>query len=245
MPDEQAQQLQSNEERTQHLIDYLGELWRRPHEPSPETLKRVTEFVMGLPEEYRAMGLKAIAEHLVNNMSLHILDVVATFQKEAEQEGIDAEEREGTLEDVMPETFQTLTELSGQVSVKSMSDLVNLSNITIGLYGLYQVDSAEDAQSVMYTLPLLYREQLTQRSLILHLTSKEVAHNPPLKPPVVYVTKNLEEDKSQSILGLQQESSQKLAGTKMIEVVAATGTSKITSAKPKAFGASDKLAFVA
>lgn len=166
MPDEQAQQPQHNEEYIRRLIDYLGELWQRPHQPSPETLKRITKFVMGLPEEYRAMGLKAIAEHLVNDMGLHILDVMATFQKGAEQEGIDAEEREGTFEDVMLETFQTLTELSKQVSVKSISDLINLSNITIGLYGLYQVDSAEDAQSVMYTLPLLYRRQLAQRSLV-------------------------------------------------------------------------------
>lgn len=160
---------QSPSLRTQQLINHLDALWKRPYQPSPEMLKRVIEFLAQLPEPYQALGITKIAEYLVNNMSLHFLDIVATFQQKAEGEGIDWEERVHTLRGIMPELFPEMMGISKQVFIRTLDDLITLSNITFSLYTLSQVNTAEDAQGWMYELPILYRRQLVQERLITNL----------------------------------------------------------------------------
>ena len=110
-----------------------------------------------------------MAEYLVNAMSLHFLDIVATFQQKAENEGIDREELVQTLHDLMPDLFLEMMGISKQVFIRTLDDLTTLSNITFSLYTLSQVDTAEEAQSWMYELPVLYRRQLVQEHLVTNL----------------------------------------------------------------------------
>ncbi len=110
-----------------------------------------------------------MAEYLVSTMSLHFLDIVATFQQKAEGEGIDREERAQTLRGIMPELFPEMMGISKQVFIRTLDDLITLSNITFSLYTLSQVETAEDAQGWMYELPVLYRRQLMQEHLITNL----------------------------------------------------------------------------
>src|SRR5437867_351208 len=105
--------------RTQRIIEHLEDLWRYPQEPTPDEIKHITEFVVGLQEPYRTIGLEKISEHTISNMSLHILALMATFQQKAEQEGISTEDRKETLDHVQPETFRILDELSKHVSVRT------------------------------------------------------------------------------------------------------------------------------
>jgi hypothetical protein len=163
--------MQTNDEvvlsqRTRHLIESLAELWQRPHQPSSERLQNIIEFVIDFPEAYRAMAMTKVAEYLVDAMGLHYLDIMTTFRQKAEEEGIDTEEREGALQDIMAELYPTMMRLNRNISVHSLDDLINLSNITFGLYGLSLVNSAERAQRWMYRLPRLYHDQLAQEHLI-------------------------------------------------------------------------------
>ncbi len=160
---------QSPSLRTQQLINHLEALWKRPYQSSPEMLRRVIEFLAQLPEPYQALGITKIAEYLVSNMSLHFLDILATFQQKAEGEGIDREERVQTLRGIMPELFPEMMGISKQVFIRTLDDLITLSNITFSLYTLSQVNTAEDAQGWMYELPVLYRRQLVQERLITNL----------------------------------------------------------------------------
>ncbi|MGH2493373.1 MAG: hypothetical protein ACRDIV_01585, partial [Ktedonobacteraceae bacterium] len=89
-----------------------------------------------------------------------------TFRQKAEEEGIDTEEREGALQDIMAELYPTLMRLNRNIAIHSLDDLINLSNITFGLYGLSQVNSAERARRWLYRLPRLYHDQLAQEHLI-------------------------------------------------------------------------------
>ena len=150
----------------QELIESLKDVWCYPHEPSLMMLERITTLVIRCQEPYRTMGLASIAQHLVNNMSLHFLDLVGAFQQNAVGEGISAEEREETLNDSMTEFYPRMINLSHSISVQSIEDLVTLSNITISLYGLSRADSAEKAQRWLYKLPELYTKQLTQEHLV-------------------------------------------------------------------------------
>jgi hypothetical protein len=170
MQDDRAS-IQKNDEdivpsHIRQRLEYLGDLWQHSHEPSATTLRRIAEFVVSLPEPYRAMGLKAIAEHFVNNISLRYLDIMATFLEKAEQEGIDQEEQEGTFHDVMSGLLPIMMRLSSNITVQSLDDLVTLSNITFGLSRLSQADSAERAQRWMYKLPKQYYSQLAQEHLV-------------------------------------------------------------------------------
>lgn len=170
MQDRQVR-MQKNDEyavsqTTQHLIEQLENLWQQPQVLSPEKLKQIVDFVAHFPEPYKAMGITKIAEHLVGNMGLHFLDIMATFQEKALKEGIDLEECEGTFQDIMEEQFPIMMEITKNVSVQSLEELVTLSNITIGLYRLSRVDTAERAQRWMYKLPKLYYSQLAQEHLL-------------------------------------------------------------------------------
>lgn len=163
--------IQQNDEQmllqcTQHLIEALGEQWKHPHQLSSETLKRIIEFVVHFPESYRTMAITKIAEYLVDNMGLHFLDIMTIFQLKAEQEGIDREECEGTFQDIMPELFPSMMRLSRDLWIHSLDELVRLSNITFSLYGLSQVETAEEAEQWIYTLPKVYLSQLEQDHLI-------------------------------------------------------------------------------
>ena len=87
-----------------------------------------------------------MAEYLVSNMSLHFLDRVATFQQKAEGEGIDKEERVQTLLGIMPELFPEMMGIGKHVYIRTLDDLITLSNITFSLYTLSRVDTAEEAK---------------------------------------------------------------------------------------------------
>ncbi len=174
MPDEEASIHKDDSLHTLHTIEYLEDQWRGVHESSSNTLKRIVEFVGNLDEEYRTAGLTAIAEYFANALSLHFLDIMSTFQQKAEQEGIDLDEREGTFHDILSESYPVMMELNRNIFIQSLDDLLTLSNITFGLYGLSQVDSAESAQRWMYKLPKLYHSQLAQEHLVISAKSDSI-----------------------------------------------------------------------
>ncbi len=105
-----------------------------------------------------------IAERLANDVKLHFLDIVATFHEKAEEEGIDIEELNETLENAKWSTAR-LMQIDKSLSVNSAEDLLKLANVTIGLLTLSQVDTAEQAQRWIYKLPALYQNRLEQQHL--------------------------------------------------------------------------------
>ena len=155
--------------RIQRLLSYLEDLWKRPYGPSSEILTHIAEFLVQLPEPYQMLGITKIAEYMANSMGLHFLDIMATFQQKAEDEGISKEERIQTIQGVMSELFPEMMGISKHILIRSFDDLATLSNITLSLYTLSQVDTAEDAQSWMYELPILYWRQLMQEHLITNM----------------------------------------------------------------------------
>lgn len=157
---------------TQNIIEHLENSWKLPQELSPESLRHITELVTNLQEPYRSTGLKIIAEHIVNDMSLRILSLMSTFQRKSEEEGISSEERDETFDFILPETFHILDELTSHVSVQSLDDVATLSNITISLQEATDTTSANEAQSLLYEVPTMYYNQLTYE----HLVAKEPLH---------------------------------------------------------------------
>jgi len=160
--------------RMQRIIEYLVDLWKSPHTPSNEDLKRIAEFIVRLPEAYRSTGLTVLAELFVNGISLHMLDLMATYQQKAEQEGVCAEDIQKTFEDIFPQTFQVLETINKQLSIRSLDSLAALSNITIPLYTLSRADSAEEAQTWLYELPETYQSELQQEHMLKDSQDQEI-----------------------------------------------------------------------
>ncbi len=174
--------------RIQRILEHLEQQLERTHEPSHENFRRIIESVLSIPEAYRTTGLTTIAEHFVNGMELHLLALVAIFQEKAEQENITSKERQMVLDDVLPEAFQTLAALSKQVSVKSLDELAALNNITIRLYTLSSVETAEDARRWLYELPATYSRRLRQAGLLLdEQQGDKESKNRPMAPTSDFV----------------------------------------------------------
>ena len=188
MQDEQEQLPQDDKHavspsvRTQRIIDYLKDLWGSPHVPSSDDLKCITEFVVHLPEEYRSKALTALAEHFVNGMSLHMLDIMANYQQKAEQEGLSAEDTQRTFEDIFPRAFHAIETLRKQLSVQSLDSLAALCNITIALYSISRADTAEEAQTWLYELSEAYLSELQQEHMLVDAQHQERASRDPGQP---------------------------------------------------------------
>ena len=144
----------------------VGYLWQRFYKPSSETLTDVAALVLELPEPYKMMGLKILADSFTTLISLHYLDVIATFKNNAEQEGIDKQEQKETIDEVVSEWLQKMVELSSNTLIQSPEDLIKLIKITVGTYGLSRPGSAEHAQEISYSLPSMYCEPLERAGLL-------------------------------------------------------------------------------
>lgn len=153
--------------RNRRIIEHLVKQWQRPHEPSHDDFKRIIEFILTLPEEYKTIGLTTIADHFINGMGLHMLALLTTFQEKAEQEGFPSEEQRETFEDVLPLMFQALNLLNKQVAVSSLDEVAALTNITAPLYILSSTDSAQQAQNWLYELPTTYCQRLAQAGILI------------------------------------------------------------------------------
>jgi len=148
--------------RSQRMAEQLKDLLQNRQAHSFETLNHM---LLALPTPYKAMGLDTIAELLVTDMKLHFLEIVAAFHQSAEQEGIDADERDETLQDSEVDAFR-LMQVSKQLAVRSLDDLLTLGNITFGLRALSKVRDAENAQSWLYKLPTMYLSRIEQEHLV-------------------------------------------------------------------------------
>lgn len=164
--------------RIERLLERLKELWQYPHEITFETLKRI---LVDLPKEDQRVGLEVVSEHLVSLMKVHFLDIVATFHQKAEEEGINTEEREEIAYDIRHDALQALQKLKNQLSIQSIDDLIILSNITFGLYGLSQIETAEQAERWMYKLPKMYSDRLEQEHLVIETLQVTTVSTSPSK----------------------------------------------------------------
>jgi hypothetical protein len=155
-----------NSERDQKIIHHLQNSWQSIQNFTPGSIANIATFITDLQEPYKAAAIETVAEQLVNAIRLCILTLMATFQKNAENEGISAEDCQETLSQVLPEAFHTLNEISQRISIPSLETLLKLCNITGSLLMLSQTDSAEEAQNWLYELPPMYARQLQQEHLL-------------------------------------------------------------------------------
>lgn len=146
---------------------------------------------MGLPEPYRTVGIECVARRVVNDMCLHMLALIATFQEQAEQEDISQEDRKEALEHILPQIFQVLEDLNQYISVQSLDDLATLSSITASLWVLSETEMAEEARSRLYELPETYHQELAQENLLIDTSLiPDETRAPSQKRPIIFLRKD-------------------------------------------------------
>lgn len=159
--------------RDQHLIAELGDIQHREHEPIPETLKKITTFVMTLDEPYRQQGLQAIAEHFVNHMCLHYFALLAHFLDQAVIEGVTLKDVNNTFLDILPHAYQQMVGLSERIRVQSLFDVVFVSILVQTTYDITRFTSFEDLRALLYAAPDLYSLPLEARHLLMCTEERE------------------------------------------------------------------------
>jgi hypothetical protein len=121
-----------------------------------------------LPEPSLQQFIEAIAEYMVNTMSLHFfLDLVPTFSRHAAEEGIGREEVAEILSDKdMIAGTQQLLDLNKRLTAHSLDQLFRIERITQGVRGLSNVTTAYDAERWLYQLSTVYQNKLKYEHLI-------------------------------------------------------------------------------
>ena len=158
--------------RDQRIKESMVELWQIHHQQYADILSSALELTLHLPQTERAVGFTIITQHLFSHMSLHMLDIMAIFQQKAEVEGMSIKDRQEITEQTFSRAFEAFETIRKQLCIKSLDNLARFNNITIGLYGLSKVDSAEEAASWLYMLPEVYLEQLREDNMLLNSEEK-------------------------------------------------------------------------
>lgn len=153
-------------QRNQRIVEHLQKAWQSLHITSSAEIVRISEFIMGLQEPYKSAAMRVVAEHVASTMNLHLLNLMATFQKNAQQEDILLEDCQETFKQILPEAFRAINNINRHISIHSLDNLVALGNITGSLQTLSNTTSAEEAQSWLYELPGVYYRQLKQEHFI-------------------------------------------------------------------------------
>ncbi|HJT57190.1 MAG TPA: hypothetical protein VJ761_11895 [Ktedonobacteraceae bacterium] len=162
--------MQNTQIRTQRIIQHLEDKWQLLEVPSPQSLSQTMAFVTGMLEPWhesdKIAGLQGIAEYVAAMMNMHLLNLLAIFHQRAEEEGISLQDRNETLNYVMPVFTRVMKEVSVGLSIQSLDDLAALINITARLQILSRTDSADEAQNWLYELPAMYQRQLINERLL-------------------------------------------------------------------------------
>jgi len=169
MPDQQispsGKHVPENSPRKERLIKQISQYLLNAAEPSLESLE---EIIVVLPEASLQQFIQAIAERMINTMSLHFfLDLVPTFSQHAAEEGIDQEEVAEILSDKdVLAGIEQLLGLNKRLAVHSLDELLRVEQITVGLRSLSNATTAYDAQRWLYQLANVYQNKLKYEHLI-------------------------------------------------------------------------------
>jgi hypothetical protein len=165
----------------QHLREQIQKYLSDTPIPSPEEIK---QLLSSLPASYQEMAIHTIAEQFVAAMKFRLLHMAANFYQRAEDEDIDARERDATLQDAETDICNIVS-LTQRLNVDTLKNLFKLGKITASAGDLSQCDNAEEAQGWLYDLPAIYQGRLEQEHLIEKQFSAVIAlpSNPIVPPP--------------------------------------------------------------
>lgn len=164
----------------QHLREQIQKYLSDTPIPSPEEIK---QLLSSLPASYQEMAIHTIAEQFVAAMKFRLLQMAANFYQRAEDEDIDARERDATLQDVETDICNIVS-LTQRLNVDTLKNLFKLGKITASAGDLSQYNNAEEAQGWLYDLPAIYQGRLEQEHLVEKQFSAVIASSSnPIMPP--------------------------------------------------------------
>lgn len=127
--------------------------------------KENTQLITMLPVKFRKFAIQSIVEQYMTAMKLHALQLAALFYRRAEEEEIDAEDRDEILQD-MEEGVAKIVALSQQVQAYSIEDFFKLGTIVASAIGLTQAETAEEAVNSLDDFFVICQGRLEQAYLL-------------------------------------------------------------------------------
>jgi len=129
---------------------------------SPE---QIEQLILTIPAQCREAAIRLAAQQFVYSTTLHMLQLASAFYQHAEEEDMDEDERDATLQDVKMEAY-SLMDLTRRLAVDTPETLARLAEITESIQDLSQCRSAEEMHSWLYDLPVIYQESLEREQLV-------------------------------------------------------------------------------
>jgi hypothetical protein len=166
MPEKQRTNDQKNHLRPlpsheRYLVAEITKALQAITNSSPEYIE---QLILTIPAQCREAAIRLAAQQFVHSMTLHMLQLATTFHRHAEEEGIEEDERDATLQDVK-ENISAILELNRALEIDSVESLHKLGTITVSIIDLSHFSTAEEAQSTLYALPGIYEGWLERAHL--------------------------------------------------------------------------------
>jgi len=159
---DQKNHLRSLPSHERYLVAEITKALQAITNSSPEYIE---QLILTIPAQCREAAIRLAAQQFVHSMTLHMLQLATTFHRHAEEEGIEEDERDATLQDVKIEAY-SLMDLTRRLAVDTLETLVRLAEITESIQDLSQCRSAEEMHSWLYDLPVIYQESLEREQLV-------------------------------------------------------------------------------
>lgn len=148
--------------RELHLVSEIERLLQTISVISPKTIEQI---IFAFSTNYREMAIQMAMEQFVAAMRSHVFQLAVTYYQQAEKEGISAQYRDKTWQDVEADTYGIMT-LNQRLEVDTVENLFKLGTIAVNVMNLSYFNTAEETESSLYTIPGMYQSWLKQAHLI-------------------------------------------------------------------------------
>ena len=130
---------------------------------SPEMLSNILNFIVTIENNaHKRQALSLVAQYIISTMSLHILSLMSSFQRNAALDDIIDEHVKETLDEVLPKAMRLLCNLHNNIDIASLYKLYTLCHITSILKILFDDNDKEASltQNSLYFLPEMFFDEI-------------------------------------------------------------------------------------
>ena len=158
-----------NPEYNKNVINFIVDDAQNLATLSPEMLSNILNFIVTIENNaHKRQALSLVAQYIISTMSLHILSLMSSFQRNAALDDIIDEHIKETLDEVLPKAMRLLCNLHNNIDIASLYKLYTLCRITSSLEVLFN-DNKEEAsltQNSLYFLPEMFFDEIKEEMLL-------------------------------------------------------------------------------
>ncbi len=158
-----------NPEYNKNVIGFIVDDAQNLATLSPEMLSNILSFIVTIENDtHKRQALNLVAQYIISTMSIHILSLMSSFQRNAALDDIIDEHIKETLDEVLPKAMRLLCNLHNNIDIASLCKLYTLCHITSSLEVLFHDNGKEASliQNSLYFLPEMFFDEIKEDMLL-------------------------------------------------------------------------------